>query len=158
MNWTKKNRRAVIIAACITVLFVVWLWGFTHRGAYPEQPAVSREEPTELREEPEEPEQPRYLPSAEEAQSKPEQTPEKPQSTPKEPEKAPVESDPLPEEPEPVPAEPPEKDIPAKEDAPEWESGWKEPEWPEWPEWSERQTIPRRTVTGTVGSVPRKDG
>lgn len=158
LNWTKKNRRTVIIAACVTVLFVVWLWGFTHRGPAPQQPEVSREQPAQSQEEPEQPEQSRYLPSAEEAQSESGKSPEKPQPVPKEPEKAPAEPEPLPVEPEPLPEEPSEKDVPAKEDVPDWESGWKEPDWPEWPEWSERQTIPRRTVTGTVGSVPRRDG
>lgn len=158
MKWTKRNRRTVIVAACITVVFVLWLWGFTHQPPLPDQPETSHTLPETEPEEAAPPEQNssdgRYLPSSEESAGEPERTPEP--SPPDRP--APEEAEPPPAQPEPVPEEPAEKDAPNEEDVPNWTSGWKEPEWPEWPDWSERNTIPRRTVTGIAGSAPRRDG
>ncbi len=157
MKWNKRNRWTVIVAACITALFVIWLWGFTHQEPLPEKPETAKEQPEaepEAQEEPEQDSGSRYLPSSEEsAKEQPERTPEP--SLPDHPE--PEESEESPAELEPEPEKPSEKDAPNDGDVPDWKSGWKEPEWPEWPEWSERKTIPRRTVTGTVGSVPRWD-
>ena len=162
MKWNKRNRWTVIVAACITVLFVIWLWGFTHPGPAPEEAEVPQEQPEAVNEEPDQEREQRgqdsdgrYLPSSEETAKEPAHTPEA--SAPDRPE--PEEADKPPKEPEPAVEgeKPSEKDAPGEEDVPDWKSGWKEPEWPEWPEWSERNTIPRRTVTGTVGSVPRWD-
>lgn len=160
LKWNSRNRRAVIIAACITVLFVVWLWGFTHQPhhltpaeAPQDQSEPPQEEPEQGTSEGEQEEDSqgsdsRYLPSSDAPAKKQEQGSKKPEAAREEPEEPA-------EEPEPAPEEPSEKDVPPEEDVPEWQSGWKEPEWPEWPDWEDRQTIPRRTVTGTVGSVPR---
>lgn len=160
MKWNKRNRWTVIVAACITVLFVIWLWGFTHSGPAPEEAEAPQEQPEAVNEEPDQEQREqdsdsRYLPSSEETAKEPAHTPEG--SAPDRPE--PEEAEKPPKEPEPAVEEekPSEKDAPGEEDVPDWKSGWKEPEWPEWPEWSERNTIPRRTVTGTVGSVPRWD-
>lgn len=165
MKWTKRNRWTVIVAAGITVLFVIWLWGFTHPGPLPEKPEAPQEQPEIPQEQPEaemeEREQrkqdsdDRYLPSLEETAKEPEHAPEA--STPDRPEPEEAEKPPQESEPGPEEEKPSEKDVPGEEDVPDWKSGWQEPEWPEWPEWPERNTIPRRTVTGTVGSVPRWD-
>lgn len=144
VKWDRRNQRTVIIAGILAVLFTVWIWSFTHRDKAPE-PAETAEKPAEPeRVEPEE-EESLYLPSA--GEEKPEPDPSAPEE-PEEPEPVP---EPVPEE---EPAEP-EADEPDGGSEPE--TGWREPEWPEWPEWSERVRPPRRTVTGTVGSVPLWD-
>lgn len=150
LKWNRRNRWTVIIAGCIAAAFMVWLWGFTHQRPYEQQTETAPEqaEEPEAEAEPDESDtesESRYLPPAKEDASvkseKPaEKTEQKPES-----------------EPEPSSQKGEEKDAPAEESVPEEDSEWKRPEWPEWPVWSERQTIPRRTVTGTVGSVPRWD-
>lgn len=127
---------------------MVWLWGITHRQPYERQTETTPEPVGETAAEPDESDaetESRYLPPAkEDASVKPEKPAEKTEQKPE-------------SEPEPSSQKGEEKDAPAEESVPEEDSEWKRPEWPEWPDWSERQTIPRRTVTGTVGSVPRWD-
>ena len=156
LKWNRRNRWTVIIAGCIAAAFMVWLWGFTHQRPYEQQTETAPEPSGETAAEPEPDEsdvgtESRYLPPAkEDAYVKSEKPAEKTEQKP--------ESEPEPEpEPEPSSQKGEEKDAPAEESVPEEDSEWKRPEWPEWPDWSERQTIPRRTVTGTVGSVPRWD-
>lgn len=145
MNWTKKNKRTVIIASIITIILIIWLWGFTHQTPPLNRPEAQQEPPPETRTEPERPEESRYLPSAEDA--KPEKPEERQPKDVPSPEGAPEEEE-----------NKEEKDVLPEEKEDVEEPGWKDPEWPEWPEWSERRTTPLRTVTGTVGSVQRRDG